>query len=179
MSQISPPVRILFVAAIAFAAVYMLFLKPDTGTSDAATAAATAAPAATVAAATTTKAATSTAKSAAASVDADAVKASKLPAAVKHSIAGNDVVVLLFWNARAADDQAVHRELSHLPKRPGKVLVRSVPVKKVSAYQGIARGVDLSQSPTTVVVDRDLAATALVGYVDHTTIDQAIRDALR
>ena len=39
------------------------------------------------------------------------------------------------------------------------------------------RGVNLEQSPTVVVADRDLRAETLVGYVDRTTIDQAVEAA--
>ena len=46
-------------------------------------------------------------------------------------------------------------------------------------YQAITRGVDVEQSPTIVVADRNLKAETLVGYVDTETIDQAVVDALR
>jgi hypothetical protein len=37
----------------------------------------------------------------------------------------------------------------------------------------------VEQSPTVVVVDPELRAESLVGYVDATTIDQAVVDAMR
>jgi hypothetical protein len=186
MSQISPPVRVLLAATLLFGVVWILFLKPGGATPVAtteatATAAATAATTAigTSAASSTATTSSATGSAGGAAASAHTIASSRLPAAVKRALAEHDVVVLSFWNPRAADDRAVRRELSHVRKRPGKVFMRSVPVSRVAAYQGIARGVDLKQSPTVVVIDGSLQATTLVGYVDHLTIDQAIRDALR
>jgi hypothetical protein len=59
------------------------------------------------------------------------------------------------------------------------VYVKAAPIENIARYGRIARGVDVQQSPTIVVVDRKLAGTPLVGYVDRQTIDQAVVDALR
>ena len=89
------------------------------------------------------------------------------------------MLVLLFYNGRSADDKAVRRALSHVHRHGGKVFVDAHWIKNVGPYQAITRGADLEQSPTTIVVDRDLKAESLVGYVDTRTIDQAVADALR
>ena len=52
-------------------------------------------------------------------------------------------------------------------------------IKSVGRYQAITRGVSVDQSPTVVIIDRNLKAETLVGYVDEKTIDQAVVDALR
>ena len=60
-----------------------------------------------------------------------------------------------------------------------QVFVAAQPIKNVARYQAITRGVDVEQSPTIVVVDSNLKAVTLVGYVDRDTIDQAVVDAIR
>jgi hypothetical protein len=59
------------------------------------------------------------------------------------------------------------------------VFVASAPIKKISKYGRIARGVDIEQSPTVVIADPELRAETLVGYVDSATIDQYVVDAFR
>ena len=61
----------------------------------------------------------------------------------------------------------------------GRVSVQTASIKQISKYGRIARGVDVEQSPTIVIADSELRADTLVGYVDTTTIDQAVVDALR
>jgi Xaa-Pro aminopeptidase len=87
--------------------------------------------------------------------------------------------VLLFWNSQAAEDRAVRAALRGIDRWGGHVFVKVAPISGIAKYGRIARGVDVQQSPTVVVVDRKLAATALVGYVDRQSIDQAVLDALR
>jgi len=87
--------------------------------------------------------------------------------------------VLLFWNGKSADDKAVHKALANVNRWDGRVYVGSAPIKKISKYGRIARGVDIEQSPTVVIADNQLRAETLVGYVDAKTIDQAVVDAFR
>ena len=106
------------------------------------------------------------------------VDTSGLPAGVRSAIAAHRVVVLLFWDRRSADDRAVRAALRDVKRRHGRVYVQAVPVAQVARYGKIARGVDLSQSPTVVVIDRAMKARTLVGYVDAQSIDQVVVDAL-
>jgi hypothetical protein len=102
-----------------------------------------------------------------------------LPKPVALAITKQKVLVLLFWNSRSAEDRAVHSALRGIDRWDGRVFVKAAPIENIARYGRIARGVDVQQSPTIVVVDRKLAATPLVGYVDRQTIDQAVVDALR
>ena len=86
---------------------------------------------------------------------------------------------MLFYNNRSDDDKAVRRELRHVDRYGNQVFVDAHWIKSVGRYQAITRGVDVDQSPTVVVADRNLKAETLVGYVDRETIDQAVVDALR
>jgi hypothetical protein len=119
------------------------------------------------------------AKAPAATATKEGVSLAGLPASVRKPLASNKVLVMLFWNDKSADDRAVHRQLRKTDHWKGQVAVRSASIKNVSKYGRITRGADVSQSPTVLVVDRNLKATTLVGYVDTPTIDQAAFDALR
>jgi hypothetical protein len=228
MSQISPPIRILLVCAVAFMAAWMLFLRPSTETGDPAAEApvpaATAKPveaggadansaagkivekaneataatdarveriangtetAADATSAANGQPATATAAPKPASAPAaDAPgkvdkKTSGLPLRVLRAIGERKVVVLLFWNPKAADDKAVEDALAGIDRHKGRVLAHAAHIKRIAAYQQITRGAQVEQSPTIVVVDRDRKVQTLVGYVDRTSIDQAVTDALR
>jgi hypothetical protein len=215
VSQISPPIRILLVLAIAVAGIYMLFMRPkadvvppapsapNVQTSEPAVSGAgkvaESAQGAVQAAngqlsaqesvdgvdagetAVGTKSGTETGtpssgNGAAAAAENDL---KGLPKPVAKALRKDKVLVLLFWNGKSADDKAVHAALKKVDRWDGRVSVQTASIKKISKYGRIARGVDVEQSPTIVVTDPDLKAETLIGYVDTTTIDQAVVDAFR
>ena len=203
MSQISPPIRILLVAAIAFMAAWFLFLRPggaepvtpaapasglgnavDGANGAAATANAGAAKASAqttepaAAPATQTGSAQAPAGTKAGTTAAKPDAQLGLPRSVAKAVAEKKTLVMLFWNKRAYDDQAVRRELRHIDRRKGKVQVHVASITNVARYASITRGVNLEQSPTVVVVKGD-TADALVGYVDAGSINQSISDVMR
>jgi hypothetical protein len=226
MSQISPPIRILLVCAVAFMAAWMLFLRPstdagtpavdepvpaanrpveaggDTANSAAgkaveaannATAAAdarverietgteTTADAGQAANAQATKSTATGAEKTAADKPGKLAKgeAGGLPLRVLKAIADRKVVTLLFWSPKAVEDQQVRKALRGIDRHDGKVLAHATHIKRIAAYQQITRGANVDQSPTVVVIDRNRTVQTLVGFVDRTTIDQAVTDALR
>jgi hypothetical protein len=216
VSQISPPIRIVLVAAVAFMAAYMLFLRPkeeaipappapapNTQTSEPAVSqpgkiaeAAQGAVAATNAklqsqegvdgvaageagAATATGSAAPAAEAPAADAAAPAVDVEGLPAPVAKAIEKDKVLVLLFWNGKSADDRAVRSAVRRVDDWNGRVVTHVAPIKTISRYGRIARGAEVEQSPTVVVVDPELRADTLTGFVDAETIDQAVVDAMR
>jgi hypothetical protein len=129
-----------------------------------------------------TAAASGAGGSAAAPKADDAVKAGEaggLPLPLLRGIADRKVMVLLFWNRNASDDQAVRAEMRGVDRHAGKVLVHVASLDNVSDYQQITRGANVDQSPTVVVVDRNRQVQTLVGFTDRATIDQAVSDALR
>lgn len=112
-------------------------------------------------------------------VDLNRQALAKLPADVARAVRRDKVVALLFWNSRAPEDRRVRRALRDANTHDKRVFVRVAPVSDIARYAPITRGVDVAQSPTLVVVDSDLHAEALVGYVARTTIRQALSDAVR
>jgi hypothetical protein len=120
------------------------------------------------------------AKPAAAATDAKAKPDAELglPISVAKAVADKKVLVMLFWNKRAFDDQAVRRELRGIDRHKGKVKVHVAGIDDVARYASITRGVNLEQSPTVVVV-KGKTADSLVGYVDKGSINQTVSDVLR
>ena len=222
MSQISPPIRILLVCAIAFLAAWMLFLRPTaepapspdpaavTGTPAAkdpgaatesgagaavqgATAAAEkAGDAAAARAGETAPPATGTAAAKAGAGAAAAVPAldpkavAKLPRDVRRVLEQRKVLVVGVlsllskpWRPMADDDRFVRRSLRRANRYGGNVVVKTISTGQLARYDAVLKGLDLSQTPSVVVVDRERKGVVLEGYVDRISINQAIADARR
>lgn len=90
----------------------------------------------------------------------------------------NKVVVLLFQNPKAADDRAVRKIVNGIDRRKGKVVVSVASINQVGSYEAITRGVQINQSPTILVIDRDQKARTIVGFSDKHEVSQAVGDAL-
>jgi hypothetical protein len=210
VSQVSPPIRILLVCALAFLGAWMLFLRPD---GEAATPAAPAPNVQTEAPAVSQPG--KIAESAQAAVDATNEKLAAevgvdgvdpgesapattvgrgakrssgatpagdlrgVPGPVARALAARKVLVLLFWDPRSADDRAVRAALRDVDRWDGHVYVHAAPIGAISRYGRIARGSEVEQSPTVVVIDRARRAETAAGYVDAPTIDQMVVDAFR
>jgi hypothetical protein len=216
MSQISPPIRIVLVAAVAFLAAWMLFLRPKTeeipppapaatapakqpGTTaqsaagqavqaavnakataeSAAKARAGEATAQTAPATATAAGPEQAAKAAAAKLGVDASALASLPLGVRKALEARQIVVLGFFNPSALDDRLTKKQLEKVHRFHGRVYVHAATLQKVQRYQVITRGVDVSQTPSVVVIDREMKAQLLTGYVDHVRVEQAIVDAMR
>jgi hypothetical protein len=98
--------------------------------------------------------------------------------AVLRDVARGKVVVLLFWNANAADDIATRGALRQLDRRGGKVVVRVVPIENVAQYASVTQGVKIAQSPTTVIVGRKGRTRVIAGLTESHELAQAVGDAL-
>jgi len=217
VSQISPPIRVVLLCAVAFLGAYMLFLRPkdeafveptpapNTQTGEPAVsepgkvaeAAQDAVDAAnskleaqesvdgvdageSAAAGTGTASGTKKgAKGGAAAPGTVPADLKGVPAPVKKAIRQEKVLALLFWNNRSADDKAVRAELRQVDAWDGRAKVHVASIKDISKWGRISRGVNVDQSPTVVVVDSQLRAETMVGFVDSETINQAVADALR
>jgi hypothetical protein len=213
MSQISPPIRIVLVAAVAFIAAWMLFLRPKTeeipppapaatapakqpGTTaqsaagkavqaaeNAKATAESAAKARAGEAAAQTAPATAAAKApaaaAAAKLGVDPAALASLPRDVRKALEARKIVVLGFFNRAALDDRQTKKQLEKVHRFHGRVFVHSASLQAVQRYQVITRGVDVSQTPSIVVIDRKMKAQLLTGYVDHVRVEQAVVDAMR
>jgi hypothetical protein len=203
MDQVSRPMIIALAATVILAAVWLVVLRPKTAdvaataaapvtavapAKDAAAAAdaanaklsnaadggATTATPATVAAPAGAATATPAAKPTAADVKAAGAR----DAAVARDIGEGKVVVLLFWNAKGADDIATRAAVRGISRRGGKVAVHVIPISRVAEYESITQDVTITQSPTTVVIDRSRRGRAISGLSERGELAQAVDDAL-
>ena len=95
---------------------------------------------------------------------------------ILDDVANQGVAVVLFYNAKGADDRAVRRALKDVPRFKGKVRVRQIPIERVADYPAITQGVPVTQAPTLLVIDKDKRARRLVGYQDTASITQLVSD---
>jgi hypothetical protein len=87
-------------------------------------------------------------------------------------------VLILFWNPHAFDDVAVHRELPAVQHAlGGKVAVHYASAGQVGAYGTITHAVQITQTPTLLIVNPHGQTTVLTGLTDAFAIEQAVAEA--
>lgn len=98
--------------------------------------------------------------------------------AVERALRTNEVIALLFYNSRGADDLAVRAELAGISVRGARILKLAVPLEELSRYPAVTNQVPVVQSPTLVLIDGSHRAHLLVGYTTGFELAQRITDAL-
>ncbi|HEV2787091.1 MAG TPA: hypothetical protein VGV67_11915 [Solirubrobacteraceae bacterium] len=106
-------------------------------------------------------------------------KASKAVLRVLGDVANGKVAVLLFWDHRLSDDRAVHRAVTGLSRRGGKVAVHVAPIRKLAQYEQITRGVPVVTSPTVLVIDRAGHGRAVGGLSVPSELEELVGKALK
>ena len=121
---------------------------------------------------------------AAAAIPAEAL--AKYPKDVARALKARKVLVLGVlsedakpWRPLADDDRYVRNYLKHVNRYDGQVFVKPVGLDKLSTYGTLVNDLGVTQSPSVVVIDRNLKGTVLTGYVDRVAINQVIADARR
>lgn len=104
--------------------------------------------------------------------------ATKRERVILREMSRGKVVVMLFWSPSGADDVATRRAVRSLDRRKGKVTVHVVPIARVGKYATITRGVKIAQSPTTLIIGREGRTRTIVGLSEPTELGQAVGDAL-
>ena len=192
MANLPRPLIGLLVATIAFFAVWTVALRPSSsggpvsGSSKPAPAAskpAAAAPAhaaASHASASTSATATSAtkAKPVAKAAVKHTVTAQQRQSVIANGLSHHKVVAILFFNPAAADDRAVKHELDEVPARGGKVVKLAVPLSELTRYPVITNQVQVTESPTLVLIDGQRKADMLTGFLDQLELSQRVSDAL-
>jgi hypothetical protein len=97
---------------------------------------------------------------------------------VLRDLARGRVVAMLFWDGRSSDDRAVRAAMREVDRRGGRVAVHVARITQVGAYPSVTRGVQISSSPTVLVIDRARRGSTLTGLTDAREIDQRVGDAL-
>jgi hypothetical protein len=189
MANLPRPLIGLLVATVAFFAVWTVALRPSSSSGPVSSSSHSAP------AASPPKPAAATASHASASASVSSASAAKAKAvtkpAVKHTVSAQQrqsviesglsqhkVLAILFFNPAAADDQAVKHELDAIPARGGKVVKLAVPLSEITRYPVITNQVQVTESPTLVLIDGQRKADMLTGYLDQFELAQRVSDAL-
>lgn len=98
-----------------------------------------------------------------------------MPMPVVRALADRRVVVL-FFTQRAADDWATKAGIRAVRDLPG-VAAFTDRIDRVGRYRRLVSGLGVSQAPSIVVVQRNLRARLLEGYVDSASLRQFVADA--
>src|SRR5688500_6402131 len=102
-----------------------------------------------------------------------------VPPAVSAALADGEVVVLLFTEQGAADDQATARHFSALSQLGGGVETFRAGISELGRYAGIVAKLGITQAPSIVIVRPDLRAVPPVeGYVETQYLVQRVKDQL-
>lgn len=168
VAQVSRPMIVALGATLAFAVAWMFFLRPQPVADEAVAPPGAAAPATAAPKATTgIRAATAPA------TRGDAAPGDPSRPLIAALDAGR-VAVVLFHAGAGADDRAARDALDGV-RGPG-ITKRTVAIERVGDYEAITRGVQVTGSPTVLVISPDRRARTITGYTDTAEITQAIGD---
>jgi hypothetical protein len=95
---------------------------------------------------------------------------------ILRNLADGKVVVALFFNPHSADDNAALRAVRHANRHHGRVVVHSIPIEDVGAYNALTTGVQVLEAPTIMVIGPDRKARTIVGYTEVKEVDQMVGD---
>jgi hypothetical protein len=175
--------RIALAAALAFAALWFVALRPKpveiaapvpvTPKADKADKGSAAKPKGESA-----KAAKSDAKPAAAKPAAKNLTGAK---AVMADVEAGRTVVLLFYHPSAAstDDQAVRAAVKGIDRHDGKVRVHTATIGQIGKYEAITKTATIHSTPTVLVIDRKAQVRSIEGLTVTREIDAAVDSALK
>ncbi|HEX4673175.1 MAG TPA: hypothetical protein VH279_12955 [Solirubrobacteraceae bacterium] len=190
MANLPRPLIGLLVATVAFFAVWTVALRPSSSggpvsssskPAPAASQPAAAAPAhaaASHASASATATSATKAKPVAKAAAKHTVTAQQRQSFIENGLNQHKVVAILFFNPAAADDRAVKHELDEVPARGGKVVKLAVPLSELTRYPVITNQVQVTESPTLVLIDGQRKADMLTGFLDQLELSQRVSDAL-
>jgi hypothetical protein len=110
---------------------------------------------------------------------ADAGSSVGLPLKVAQAFAKHRIVVLYF-GAKGADDTLTAAAVRELKSSAGSgVTVFMDKLSNLADYRRVVEGLDVSQAPSIVIVDRARKAQLFEGFIDAGSLRQAVADVAR
>lgn len=101
-----------------------------------------------------------------------------MQATVEHELQQGKTVLILFWNRHGSDDMAVHDALPAVQRALGpKVAVHYASAGQVGAFGTVTHAVQVTQTPTLLVVNSHGQTTVLTGLNDAFAIRQAVAES--
>jgi hypothetical protein len=104
-------------------------------------------------------------------------KAHPHAAALEHELAQGKVAVVLFWNPKSADDRHVREQLDNLGHGDRQIAVQVARSSEVTSFGQFTRTVQVTGTPTVLIVNPHYQATTVTGLTDGFSLQQAIGDA--
>jgi hypothetical protein len=98
-------------------------------------------------------------------------------ALLESRLGAGNVVLLLFWDRKGADDVAVQRAVQSVAHSQHKVFVQEAQSNEVAAFGTITRGVQVYGTPTLLIVGKNGQTIVLTGLTDPYSISQAVSEA--
>jgi hypothetical protein len=99
-------------------------------------------------------------------------------ATVEHQLQQGKTVLILFWNPRGADDVAVHKELPAVQHAlGGKIAVDYASASQVGSFGTVTHAIQVTQTPTLLIVNPHGQTTVLTGLTDAFSIEQTVGEA--
>jgi hypothetical protein len=110
---------------------------------------------------------------------AAATKAS-MQAPVEHELHQHKTVLILFWDRHGSDDMAVHNALPAVQHAlGGRVAVHYAFASQVGSFGTVTHAVQVTQTPTLLIVNPHGQTTVLTGLTDAFAIQQAVSESRR
>ena len=110
----------------------------------------------------------------------------KLPKDVADALKARKILVLGVFadgakaiRPQADDDRYVRGQLRNINHYDGDVFVKQIAISELSTYGSLVNDLGVHQSPSVVIIDRDLKGRVLTGYTDRFAINQVIADIRR
>jgi hypothetical protein len=104
--------------------------------------------------------------------------AASMQATVEHELQQGKTVLILFWNRHGSDDVAVHNSLPAVQHALGsKVAVHYASAGQVGAFGTVTHAVQVTQTPTLLIVNSHGQTTVLTGLTEAFAIQQAIAES--
>jgi|SRR5580700_2889482 hypothetical protein len=98
--------------------------------------------------------------------------------AVEHELRQGKTVLILFWNPHGSDDVAVHKELPAVQRSfGGKVAVHYASASQVGSFGTITHAIQVTGTPTLLIVNRHGQTTVLTGLTDAFSIEQTVDES--
>ena len=87
-------------------------------------------------------------------------------------------MLILFWNPRGADDVAVHKELPAVQHALGnKIAVDYASASQVGSFGTVTHAIQVTQTPTLLIVNPHGQTTVLTGLTDAFAIEQTVGES--
>jgi hypothetical protein len=101
-----------------------------------------------------------------------------MQATVEHELHQGKTVLILFWDRHGSDDVAVHNALPALQHAlGGRVAIHSASAGQAGAFGTITHAVQVTQTPTLLIVNPHGQTTMLTGLTDAFAIQQAVTES--